>query len=336
MLAVGIRHVPLFISLRQAHRPVFFQMFPRGSFACGTLRFLTGWLTGEDNRGSFMHLRRAELISAWRSGAAFLLPACLAVLGALASILQLISSGKVWTWIAIVFVGAVLLAIFLLARPLLRKTFRGSWLFQTVRQTGVIDIEDRSNRLSRLPPAQVFNMPGIRCVMITGILDQIFQNFREDVRQFILRGGEAYVLIIHPREVINSLQSSWVQSNEEWVRYWKTNINEAQIAVDAILEAQLDQMPGFHLRFMCQLPPYFGILASNSFSSQDFDSRSFVRVQPLTFSQYVGRGVVLTLEKLPSSEGSPFLYFADDLLRQWEIASEDESFLDDRRRAIRG
>lgn len=109
-----------------------------------------------------MHSRRAELSSAWRNGAAFLLPACFAALGALASVLQLVSSGKFWTWIAIAFVGAVLLAIFLLARPLLRKTFRGSWLFQTVRQTGVIDIEDRSNRLSRLPPTQVFNMPGIR------------------------------------------------------------------------------------------------------------------------------------------------------------------------------
>lgn len=217
-----------------------------------------------------MHSRRAELSSAWRNGAAFLLPACFAALGALASVLQLVSSGKFWTWIAIAFVGAVLLAIFLLARPLLRKTFRGSWLFQTVRQTGVIDIEDRSNRLSRLPPTQVFNMPGIRCIIITGILDQIFQNFREDVRQFILRGGEVYVLIIHPQEVLNSLQSSWVQSNEKWVEYWKTNINEAQIAVDAILEAQLDQMPGFHLRFMRQLPPYFGILASSSFSPEKF------------------------------------------------------------------
>jgi hypothetical protein len=141
-----------------------------------------------------MHLKRAEFISAARSGGPFLLTACLALLSVLANILQVKSSGNVWTWIAIALAGAILLAVFLSARPLLHKTFRGIWLFQTVRQSGLIDVEDRSNRLTRLPPAQVFNMPGIRCIIITGILDQIFQNFREDIRKFISRGGEVYVL----------------------------------------------------------------------------------------------------------------------------------------------
>ena len=269
-----------------------------------------------------------------QGGVAVLLAACLAALSVLANVLQLAASGGLWAWVAVAAAAAITLLVLLSARPLLRKNIRGAWLFNVVRQSGLVDIEDRSDKNHRVPPAQVFTLPHIRCVMISGVLDQLFQNFKEDVNNFMQSGGEVRVLLIHPQMAADSLESSWVRHREDWVGYWKTNCNESQIAVDAIIQSGLDKLPGFHIRFMRELPPYFGILATNSFHSDSFGSQSFVRVQPLTCSQYVGRGVVLTLERTPASANSPFQYFAVDLLNQWQVAIVDHRFLEGRRRTL--
>jgi hypothetical protein len=100
-------------------------------------------------------------------------------------------------------------------------------------------------------------------VLISGILDQLFQQNREDLLSFLARHGEAKVLLLHPVRIASSLEGSWVGHREEWIRYWLTNCNEAQVALDAIIEAGLDRASGFQLKFMTEIPPYFGVLVGD-------------------------------------------------------------------------
>ena len=158
------------------------------------------------------------------------------------------------------------------------------------------------------------------------------------------RGGELRVLLLHPLRTASSLKRSWVRHRDDWVSYWLTNCNEAQVALDGIIEARLDRHPRFLLRFMVDIPPYFGMLVGNPAADSSGD-RPFVRVQPLAVSKFVGRGSVVTFEKtpslvkapekVPSQVETPFDYYAHDLLTQWEIGVEDEELLEQRRRALR-
>ncbi|GAA1840588.1 hypothetical protein GCM10009772_17790 [Pseudonocardia alni subsp. carboxydivorans] len=111
------------------------------------------------------------------------------------------------------------------------------------------------------------------------------------------------------------------------------NCNEAQVAVDGIVEAGLDRMAGFELRFMEELPPSLGVLALDAEHLEDAGRSSFVRVQPLTASKWIGKGTVLTFQATGSRQ-DPFTYFASDLLEQWRVAAPDERFLEERGDAL--
>ena len=243
-------------------------------------------------------------------------------------------AGAIPAWAVIAIVACLGSLMYLVARPLLRRNFRGMWMFQVVHDAGLIDVENRAIRAHRVPPQQVFEMSPSRRVLISGVLDQLFQQYRDDMIRFVQDGGHARVMLIHPRRVARSLRSSWPRRSDEWLSYWMINCNEAQIAVDAILDAGLDRMPGFELRFMSELPPFLGILVTDTEQIEGADRSSFVRVQPLTMSKFIGRGVVVTFQNVGESGSSPFGYFAQDLLRQWEVAIDDPPYLDRRRRAI--
>jgi hypothetical protein len=169
-------------------------------------------------------------------------------------------------------------------------------------------------------------------MLISGILDQFFQNRREDIVEFLGRGGEMRVLLLHPRKVAESLDVTWVRHRKEWIRYWKTNCNEALVALDAIVEADLDAASGFHVKFMTEIPPYLGTLVGDLMppSAQGLE-RSFVRVQPLAVSKFEGRGSVITFEQISGTADSPFNYYGEDLIAQWNVAMEDADLIRERR-----
>jgi hypothetical protein len=53
----------------------------------------------------------------------------------------------------------------------------------------------------------------------------------------VRRGGLLRVLLLHPKRVAESLDRTWARHRGEWKQYWLTNCNEAQIALDGIIEA---------------------------------------------------------------------------------------------------
>jgi hypothetical protein len=273
-------------------------------------------------------------LSSSRQRGAILLTIGLAVLSVTANLLQLLSAGGAWLWLTVASVLAVALLVLLLLSPILRRNIRGTWLFAALRRTGLIDVEHRADKEHRLPPTEIFHEAGARPVLITGILDQLFQNHREELISFLERGGEVRVLLLHPLRAASSLKRSWVRHHDDWVSYWRTNCDEAEVALGGIIEARLDRYPRFHLRFMVDIPPYFGMLVGSP-ATEGNGERPFVRVQPLAVSKYVGRGSVVTFEKIPSQIETPFDYYAHDLLAQWEIGVKDQELVEQRRSVLR-
>jgi hypothetical protein len=228
----------------------------------------------------------------------------------------------------------IVLLVYLFARPLLQKNLRGVWIFSAVKTTGLLDIENRGYPSHRLPPEQIFRIGAIKFILISGVLDQLFQRFHADIRNFLERGGQVRILLIHPELVRKSLSLNWPAHAEEWKTYWITNCNEAQIAVDGILHAGLDVLLGFQLRFMRELPPSLGILASDDVDPAQAGIHSFVRIQPISVGNWIGRGIVVTFRKLRGIESSPYEYFSSDLLNQWNVAVADQCYLARRRSAL--
>ena len=274
------------------------------------------------------------VLSSSRQRGAVLLVVALAALSVIADLLQLLSTGDRWIWLTVASAAAVALVVLLFVSPILRKNIRGAWLFSAIRHTGLVDVEHRADKRYRLPPDELFRVAGTAPVLVTGILDQLFQRHRDDLIAFLAQGGELRVLLLHPASVASSLRQTWTRHNDDWVRYWLTNCNEAQVALDGILEARMDQMPGFHLRFMTDIPPYFGMLVQRSIGRRPLGGRSFVRVQPLAVSAFIGKGSVITFEDIQGAADTPFEYYSTDLWAQWEIGRADEDLLERRRRAL--
>jgi hypothetical protein len=265
-------------------------------------------------------------------GARTILLVIIAALSLIANIIQIGERASIWVIIGI---GILLLIlVYALVRPILQRNPRGAWLFNAIGATGLVDVENRAVPGHRLPPERIFASSDIRFILITGVLDQLFQKHRDDVMHFVRRGGEARVLLTHPERVKDSLRSTWTRHDETWMTYWITNCNEAQVAVDGILDSGLDREHGFEVRFMCELPPILGILALDAKALAQAGRKSFVRIQPLTVSKWIGRGVVLIFEKLAGSRPTPFDYFAEDLLEQWRVAAADEPYLIRRRQDL--
>jgi hypothetical protein len=280
--------------------------------------------------------RLAGFSSTSRQRGAVLLAVGVGAYAIISDFLQIRSSGGYWAWLALFSILAMALLILLFVSPILRKNIRGAWLFAVLRRTGLIDVENRADRDYRLPPVEIFREAGSRPVLISGILDQFFQNRREDIVDFLGRGGELRVLLLHPRRAADSLDVTWVRHREEWIKYWITNCNEALVALDAIVQAGLDATNGFHVKFMTEIPPYLGTLVGDPTPSNARGSeRSFVRVQPLAVSKFQGRGSVITFEQISSTADSPFNYYAEDLMEQWNVALEDADLIRERRAALR-
>jgi hypothetical protein len=255
-------------------------------------------------------------------------------LGITSNVLQLVSTGGYWVWLSALSVPAIAVLVLLFVSPILRRSVRGSWLFAALRRTGLIDVEHRADHAHRLPPDEVFRVGRTGPILITGILDQLFQHHRDNLLAFLERGEELRVLILHPVRVDASLRTSWAGHRDEWIRYWKTTCNEAQTAVDAIVDARLDRHPRFQLRFMTELPPYFGMLIGGPDTAAQQSQRPFVRVQPLAVSKFVGQGSVVTFVRIVSAAQTPFSYYAHDLQARWEMGIADEDFAQQRRASL--
>jgi hypothetical protein len=277
----------------------------------------------------------SNVTSTSRQRGAVLLAIGLGAYAITADFLQIRSAGGYWAWLALFSLLATVLLVLLFVSPILRKNIRGTWLFAMLGRTGLIDIENRADREHRLPPVEIFRKAASRPVLISGILDQLFQNHHEDIADFLERDGELRVLLLHPRKAVDSLGVTWVRHRKEWVSYWITNCNEALVALDAIVEAGLDTAKGFQVKFMTEIPPYFGMLVGEPATPKPpGPERSFVRVQPLAVSKFVGRGSVITFEQIFGAVDSPFKYYAEDMMEQWNIALEDADLLRKRRKAL--
>ncbi len=274
------------------------------------------------------------VFSAVRQTGATLWLVGVASLSLIANVLQVGSTGHSWIWLSIAVVAVLLLLTLVLASPILRRNQRRSWLFASLRRTALVDVEHRDDRNHRLPPSAIFQAAGTQPILISGILDQVFQQNRDELVKFVQGGGILRVLLLHPKKVAESLDSTWTRHREDWKQYWLTNCNEAQIALDGIVQAGLDQQPSCTVRFLTDIPPYFGMLVGDPEASRWRHPRPFVRIQPLTVSRFVGRGSVVTFEQIPRNDCTPFAYYAADLIAQWDAALDDPEFVQQRRAAL--
>lgn len=218
-------------------------------------------------------------------------------------------------------------------RTAFRQTLRGNWLLSNLDSLGVADVESRRKMSNRLSPERLFAPSGFDTITISGIMDQLIQNSHENMRSFLEAGGEIRLLLIHPDKIRAHLTDSWIQQTPQNLAYWTTNCNEAGSALDAIIVYGLDSLKGFEIRFMNRLPPYLGTLAQKSRDGHT-ERKSLMRIQPLTTTNFLGRGLVLTLEKIGDANDSPFEFYASDFRAQWEASLKDPDYIDRRRREL--
>ena len=270
--------------------------------------------------------RRAATPLSRAGVAAFILG--LSALSVAADLVQISSVGN--RWLNIGSSVCVILLLILYVSPILRRGMRGEWLFVAIRRTGLTDVENRGDPVTRLPPSEVFRVAKRGTILISGIHDQFMQRYHSEISAFVREGGRFHIMLVHPVEVRHYMANSWINRDESWTQYWMTNCNEAQIALDNILLNRLDRLSGFDVKFMAELPPYFGTLITTSPSSMRPD---LVRIQPLTVSREVGRGSVFTFRQM-DRWATPFEHYASDLRSQWKSCVDDRNFIASRCAAL--
>ncbi|WP_157978428.1 MULTISPECIES: hypothetical protein [Nocardia] len=258
-----------------------------------------------------------------------------AVIGLVASILQVVAFGVWGVRLALIFTPVFFLIFTSAVWPYFRPTARNSSLAASRRRTALIDVEHRTNTAYRVAPDQVItNAHGP--ILISGILDQLFQHHRDAILRFVDEGHTLRVMLIHPTKVASSLNNSWASHNAEWMSYWRTNCNEALVALDAIIGADLHTHPLVRVRFMTELPPYFGILVGDPNAPNLVRRNPHVRVQPLAVSQFIGKGTVMSFERTRNPNETPYGYFSKDLEAQWSVAIDDVDLVQERVAALLG
>ena len=110
--------------------------------------------------------------------------------------------------------------------------------------------------------------------------------------------------------------------------------------MELVVEGQYARSPAVssphQVKFLVDIPPYFGMLVGDPSSTRWRHPRPFVRVQPLAVSMFVGRGSVVTFEQVPGNDCTPFAYYSADLNAQWDLASYESDFVQRRRADLAG
>lgn len=234
-----------------------------------------------------------------------------------------ISAGWGWIGITLTIVLAIIILTlcFLTLRPILQKNDRGVTLLQAVNSVGMVDIENREDRVAPLPPHQFYERAKHE-IVITGISAyRTFDQHLGVLHQCLKSGKKVYVMILHPDSKVLAEQSQ-MEGKDMAV--------EIREVLRVIKQAELHNHPGFTIRFRESLPPFTGVMIDGDIVPTGEcarDENGQIRVQPVSSHRSQHSGIVLQLRKTQGPPVGTFDFFADDLRSQWvKDAREDKTF----------
>jgi len=229
--------------------------------------------------------------------------------------------GMVGILISIILSLFILILCVLLLMPMIQKNDRGVTLLQAINGVGMVDIENREDLTSPLPPEK-FYQKALHEIVITGISAyRTFDQHLDILKECINSGKKIYVLIMHPKSKVLDNLSKVEGKNVSG------DINEV---IRVIKEANLQAHPGFTIRFRDELPPFTGVMIDGDLTptgEKPRDQKGQIRVQPASAHRSQHRGIILQFQKKQKSQTGAFDFFADDLRNQWKFDAQEDKIL---------
>ena len=202
-------------------------------------------------------------------------------------------------------------ACILVLKPVLVKNKRGVTMLEAITNVGLVDIENRDDRLHLLPPTEFYELARNE-IVITGVSAfRTFDQHSDILCQALDAGKELYVLILHPDS----------PDVERLTKREGLDIREQIMNVIHIISnLQLNRHPGFHIRFMQKLPPFTAVMIDGDVfptGKEPRDQEAQIRVQPTTVYGTQHSGVILQFKKKSGQPAGAFDCFAEDVRNQW-------------------
>jgi len=195
----------------------------------------------------------------------------------------------------------------------LRPTLRGITLLDSMKNTGLVDIENRDDHEHAIPPSEFYKLAK-KELFISGISAQrSFDAEIQILRETLAAGKFLRVLIMRP----DADSIPWLTKREKK----DISLNIEDVIRVAQLEGFVDH-PNFSMRLMDRFPTFTAIMLDGdiegSFKEPMLDVQ--VRIQPTTIYQSHHGGLVIQLRKTPEILFPLFDFAAEELREQWAQA----------------
>ena len=204
-----------------------------------------------------------------------------------------------------------------LSTTALGMNLRGVSILQSIKDAGLMDIENRSIEQNQLPPKSIYKSVS-REILLTGITLKYTLDMHQELLESILDASKkVFLLMLNP----NSRAASAAESSH--VGRAIDLVQEGKSVVRTIQKLGYLKHPNFQLRFVEEIPPFTGVLVDGNLemSVDSSDSNGIVRVQPRPAFGIQHKGVVMVFRKVSGLDSSAFDFFASDLRNQWAKAS---------------
>jgi len=203
-------------------------------------------------------------------------------------------------------------------QPTLRK---GKTLIDSIKETGLVDIENRDDESSNVPPSKFYNL-AINEVFISGLtLERTFDLQINMLHKILDKNIRLFLLLLHPKaEII-----PWLSKREK--RDLESIINKNVIEVAQ--REKITEYPNFRMRLMKKFPSFSAIMLDGDIEKNEEQhlSNIYFRIQPTTIYKSHHNGLVIQLEKLKETPNSIFDFIYDELCQQWNNSIKLETYL---------
>lgn len=201
-------------------------------------------------------------------------------------------------------------------RLIYQKTPRGMNILQSIKEVGLIDLEDRNNTDRHLPPDSFLRQAKSEISILGYTCHRTFECFSEIIQEKLDIGCKINILVCEP----NSTASAEINKIEH-----KELEEELRNLYNLIRRREFLQHRGFNLRFYQDLLPYVGVMIDGDLEPTGMipqDELAEIRVQPRLKYGTIEKGVVLHFRK-ERNRSSVFDYFAEDFRKGWKKASKE-------------
>jgi hypothetical protein len=201
-------------------------------------------------------------------------------------------------------------------RPVLLKNDRGKWLFTTIGELGLVDIEQRIPTETNVPPLNTLKLATNEIVISGFSCQSTLRNFENFIEE-IIKNIKVKILILHKERNESNIRERFPKDAD-------AIINSIEDAITLITTKKWIQERNFELKYLAEIPPFTAIMIDGDIEwdgrGKPHDDKGIIRIQPLTCYEEKNQGLILSFSKNKSKNKKIFDYFASDFRKQWKNA----------------